>query len=157
MLRRGVVLGLGLLLTVSAVGQQKPPRFEDFPVTEPPYHGPHAAPKLKPGTAAWRFRTRIRAAAKQAPTFAGHYVLAAWGCGSSCLRYVVVDVQTGHVYFDNNTITSDGLSGISEAARPLDFRLNSRLLIFTGRIDEVKAGPGPHYFRLRHGGLEPVR
>lgn len=156
-MRRTLFFGLLWLLAVPAFGQQRTPRFEDFPVNEVPYRGPHAVPKLQPGTAAWRFRTRIRKAAKLAPNFAGHYVLAGWGCGSSCIHYVIVDVKTGYVYFDNHIITSDGLNGIPDEAKPLDFRLNSRLLIFTGRIDEVKQGPGPHFFQLRHGRLVPVR
>lgn len=59
----------------SAWGQAGAPTFAAYPVTSR-YQGPGVAPRLRPGTAAWQFRTRIREAATQPPNFAGHYVLA---------------------------------------------------------------------------------
>lgn len=155
-MRPGLLLLLMLLSGLRLPATGPPPRFQDFAAPGPPYRGPHAAPRLRPGTAAWLFRTRIREAARQAPNFAGHYVLAAWGSGSSCVHYAVVDVKAGHVYFDGNTVTSDGLVGMPDSARLVDFRVTSRLLIFTGRIDEASQDAGPHYFQFHHGRLVPI-
>lgn len=166
-MRPYVVVGLLLLggFCRSAFGQQKPPRFQDFPVAEPPYHGPRVAPKLRPGTTAWTFRTRIREAAAQAPNVAGHYILAAWGCGAECLSYAVIDVKTGTVWFGDQTVccwyevggaTCCGVTGPDEAFEPVDFRLNSRLVVLTGLLNE-QGRKARHYFQLRNGRLVPVR
>ena len=41
-----------------------------------------------------RFRTAIRQAAAKGPNFAGHFTIAAWGCGTGCIQFVVVDNQS---------------------------------------------------------------
>jgi hypothetical protein len=43
------------------------------------------------------FRTRISEAAKKGPNFAGHYTIAEWGCGTSCVSVAVIDAETGVV------------------------------------------------------------
>jgi hypothetical protein len=43
------------------------------------------------------FRTAIREAAKNGVNFAGHYVIADWGCGTGCTQFVVQDALTGTV------------------------------------------------------------
>ena len=49
----------------------------------PIYTGPHAAPDLtEPQN--YNFRTRIRAASRNGPNFAGRWVLVNWGCGTGC-------------------------------------------------------------------------
>lgn len=149
----------------SAVGQQKLPRFQDFQVAEPPYRGPRVAPKLRPGTPAWTFRTRIREAAAQVPNFAGHYVLATWGCGAECLSYAVINVQTGTVWFADQTVccwygvggaACCGVTGPDAAFEPVDFRLNSRLVVLTGLLNE-EGRKARHYFQLHNGRLVPLR
>ncbi|WP_139922432.1 hypothetical protein [Hymenobacter sp. DG01] len=140
---------------LSAAGQQQQPAFQDFSVAKV-YKGPHALPRISSGSAAWQFRTRIREAAKHPPNFAGHYVLAAWGCGSECLRYAVIDVVSGQVYFNNETNMSWWGATLPDHFVPLDFRSSSRLLVLTGAL----GGEGrntTHYFILRRGRLTPLR
>ncbi len=43
------------------------------------------------------FRTTIRESAKGGVNFAGHYVIADWGCGTGCTQFVVLDALTGTV------------------------------------------------------------
>lgn len=49
--------------------------------------------------------------------FAGHYVVAKWGCGSSCSMIAIVDIKTGRVY-----------EGVIAAAG-YDYRPESKLLV----------------------------
>lgn len=142
--------------TVSSVafGQVPNPRFPQYPVAER-YHGPQAVPKLTSGTAAWHFRTRIREAARQQPNFAGHYILAAWGCGAECLSSAIIDVRTGTVYFNDVSVCcwfSSDTTKKPENFEPIDFRLNSRLIVFTGLLGE-EGRNAPHYFTFEHGKL----
>lgn len=152
-----------LLLCVSglpftALGQAQTARFNKYPVTEQ-YNGPQTAPKLKPGTAAWAFRTRIREAARQKPNFAGHYVLATWGCGAECLSYAIIDVKSGAVYFNDQTVCcwfTPGLAEKPESFEPVDFRINSRLVVFAGKLNEEGRNE-PHPFKFEHGQLIAVQ
>lgn len=85
------------LLCSAILGAQtaRPPRFEDYPVTEV-WQG--VAAPLKLTTRSERmFRTQLTEAAKQAPDFAGHYKFAGWGCGSACAAGAIIDLQTGDV------------------------------------------------------------
>lgn len=65
-----------------------------------------------------RYRTVLRNAAKQKPNFAGRYIVATWGCGTSCQMSAIIDAKKGIVY----------MPGIQSEAG-LKYRLNSRLLI----------------------------
>ena len=143
-----------LLLGPLAHGQAGLPAFAAYPVAAR-YHGPPAAPRLRPGTAAWWFRTRIREAAEQPVNFAGHYVLATWGCGAECVSYAIIDVQTGAVYYDSRTVGCGG-SAVADDFEPIRGRLDSRLLVFTGLLNE-QGSPGPRYYTFRKGRLVPVR
>ncbi|MBF9220734.1 hypothetical protein [Hymenobacter ruricola] len=149
---------LALGLSSAAFGQSPAPRFQDYPVSER-YHGPQAAPRLMPGTPAWYFRTRIREAARQKPNFAGRYVLAAWGCGAECLSSAIIDVKTGAVFFDDTSVCcwfSPALPEKPENFEPVDFRLNSRLVIMTGMLNEAGRN-APHFFKFERGKLVAIR
>lgn len=60
--------------------QTEIPRFKDYPVAEK-FNGPTA--RLIWKGEARMYRTRIREAAREQPNFAGHYIVASWGCGES--------------------------------------------------------------------------
>jgi hypothetical protein len=82
------------LVTLSLSGQF--PRPEDFPAG-PAFTGKPVPPKLiRPYDKL--FRTRIREGAARGSNFAGHYTIAEWGCGSSCVSIAVIDELTGTVY-----------------------------------------------------------
>jgi hypothetical protein len=40
----------------------------------------------------------LRRAAQQSPDFAAHYVVAEWGCGTSCAVHHLVDLTTGKIF-----------------------------------------------------------
>jgi hypothetical protein len=124
--------------------QDKPlPKFEDFKVTEV-FKGAPAVPVLR---TSWQrsFRTRIREGAKGGPNFAGHYMIARWGCGSFCDGFAIVDEKTGSVYdgpfaylgyppfFVYSDVTDEDLG---PGRMGLDFRIDSRLLIMHGCAED---------------------
>jgi hypothetical protein len=133
-----------------AWGQTALPAFANYPVTAR-YTGPHAAPRLRPGTAAWQFRTRIREAATQPVNFAGRYVLATWGCGAECVSYAILDAKTGAVYFDDRTVCCWG-TAVPDDFEPVRGQLNSRLLICTGLLNEQGLNQS-HGYLFSHGRL----
>jgi hypothetical protein len=74
---------------------QHPPRFEEFPVTEK--WQPPAAPVQLRTKAESMFKTRLRAASKEKPNFAGHFRFTIWGCGSNCYEGAIVNLKSGEV------------------------------------------------------------
>jgi hypothetical protein len=121
--------------------------FGDFPAPRP-FHGVPATPILQ--TAGQRlFRTRIREAARKGPNFAGHYTIAEWGCGSSCVSVAVIDAETGAVCEGPFGRLPNALLSYGEALQydrdakgeyqdeELSYRLNSRLFIARGCANDV--------------------
>lgn len=123
-----------LLMTSSAIAADMP-QFKDFPAKE--MHQGENAP-LKLTTSETReFRTRLTEAAQVKPNFAGHYILTRWGCGSGCTMPAIIDAKTGHVFMVPFTVVTVGEKVID----PVQFRLNSKLLIVNGsRNDQAENG-----------------
>jgi len=69
-----------LWLTCLMAQTTAPPRFSDYPAIGK-YNGKNAPLVLKKDDR--EFRTRLRFAARQAPNFAGHYILTAWAAAPS--------------------------------------------------------------------------
>lgn len=129
------------MLTISVWAQAPPsrlPRFEDYAVAER-FKGRPALPKIVSPDDRY-FRTMIRQGAAKGPNFAGHYTIAAWGCGSSCVSIALVDAKDGTLfkvpfnilgwgmllqYDGQNTSNRDGFE-------PLSYRVDSRLLVVRG-------------------------
>lgn len=88
-------LALALLVPLAAAAQPLP-RFEDYPAGET-FRGRPAAVNLASATGARTFRTRLREAAAQGPSFAGRLAVGVWGCGTGCQQGAVVDARTGRV------------------------------------------------------------
>lgn len=147
----GVVAGLSGVASAAAA---QSPAFQKYPVSKV-YAGPQARARVARNSPAWKFRTRIREAAQQRPNFAGHYVFTAWGCGSECLRYAIVDVLTGAVYFDNVALTWWGAT-TPEPFTPLNFRVTSSLVVFTGVLG-AESKNTTYYFRFSQGRLLAVQ
>ena len=87
-----------------------------------------------------RYTTILRQAARRKPNFAGHYVLASWGCGASCSMSAAVDLKTGNVTMLPFTVCCSD----ADVAEPLEFRLHSRLLVIRGSRNET--GNGTYYY-----------
>ena len=122
------------------------PRFEDYPA-RPAYTGRNRL-VLRGNDVHWR--TRLREASAGKPDFAGHYVLASWGCGTECVMGAAIDVRTGVVSWLPGTLCcwySDE-TATAETVEPLRYRLDSRLLVLTGRRDERDGDAGTHYYAI---------
>ena len=127
------------LVTVAFAQKKALPAFDQFGVDEI-FTGKPANPKI---TGSHRsYRTRIREGAAKGPNFAGHYTIAEWGCGSSCVSIAIIDAKDGGVY--NGPFSFLGIgwgtspkyegrySPSSEGFKPLSYRIDSRLLIVRG-------------------------
>jgi tetratricopeptide (TPR) repeat protein len=129
------------------------PRFEDYPATQKFTRRP-AAP-LVSNRRTRLYRTMIRQDAQAGPNFAGHYTIARWGCGSTCVGFAVIDARTGRVYFHPQALQA--MQVPYQAEDVLQFRPDSRLLIISGEILSVEpdrpSGPasvGKFYYEWRN-------
>jgi hypothetical protein len=87
-----LALGLG----AQAKGPGSLPDYADYPAQDI-YKGKPARPRI--ATRYQRaFRTRIRESMDQGVNFAGHYIVATWGCGTGCEQFAVTDAISGRVY-----------------------------------------------------------
>jgi hypothetical protein len=142
------IMILWLMLTLfaqpspTAPSSEKLPTFGDFPA-QTRFTGVPARPMLQtPGQRL--FRTRIGEAARDSPNFAGHYTIAEWGCGASCVSVAVIDAETGVVHEGPFGRLPNALLAYGNALRydrdakgkyqydELSYRLNSRLFIARG-------------------------
>ncbi len=147
------------------------PRFEDYPVHDL-FRGAPVAPKIVTPLE-HLYRTRIREGVKKGwgvdregkedvagPNFAGRYIIVQWGCGSPCMKMVVVDASTGEVFPPPISAGSRGnqaftlrlsITGDSAPWPPkIEFHLSSRLLIAkaTPCLKPLPSPPYTYYFLL---------
>ena len=126
--------------------QTKVPQFKDYPAIEK-FNGKNAPPRLITRTDKM-YRTMLREGATGKPNFAGHFIVATWGCGTQCIMGAVIDANTGNVYWlPHSTCCWDQ---IDDNFEPIEFRLNSRLIIFSGLRDE-DGDNGAHFYEFKEG------
>lgn len=140
-------------LTGSALSQSRVPQFKDYPVSEA-YIGKNAPLVLTREDK--MFRTRLREAAKEKPNFAGRYIVTAWGCGTSCVMGAVVDAKTGKVHWWNFSVCCWGYD-TDDNFQPIEFRLNSKLIVFSGARNEKDGDTGAHFYKFENGRFVHVR
>ncbi len=122
------------------------PQFNNFPAT--PQIGPNVP--LNWTKDILSFRTRIARAARQKANFAGHYVLAYWGCGASCVTGAVINKLNGQIIplpFSVCCATPK-----SASFKSIEFRLTSRLIVFAGLRNEEKP-MGAHFYEFNGTGF----
>lgn len=163
-----VTLG-GSVLSWPDCGTKGVPTFEQFPVSTV-YRGTLHPPLLRTPLER-RYRTRIREAVREGVNFAGHYVLAKWGCGTGCYKFAVVDAVTG-VIFDP---PFEGFQGVyvhywNSATRVWphfdgqgrwwcsgrEYRVESRLLVMEGCISNAGVQCGRTYLEMTNSGLKKL-
>jgi hypothetical protein len=132
----------GLIVTGARAGNGTP-GFTQFPVAGTFSGAPKAVRLVSRNDR--KFATRLREAGRQKPNFAGHYALASWGCGASCLMVAAIDARTGNVTWLPFTVCC----WATDVREPVEFRLHSRLLIVQGSRDE--SGGGDYYYALDNG------
>lgn len=99
--------------------------FPDYP-GEPLFQGAPVKPRLSTPKARL-YRTALRRESAQGPNFNGHYRLATWGCGSSCLELAVVDLTNGRVWFAATEYCAAARSEGQGKPVWIDARIDSRL------------------------------
>lgn len=120
------------------------PKFEDYPIKASDWYLRRPASVDFSGQPeAWSFRTIIRSAVLRGVNFAGTYVVAEWGCGTSCQNHALVDAKTGRIIV-SGLISSHGL----------DYRKNSNLLIVNPRSDNWSGTNDTNYYTLEDGKLK---
>jgi hypothetical protein len=126
--------------------QKRVLRFDQFPVTKI-YRGKFAPLKLTANDEAWR--ERFQWAIKNLEVdYAGHYIVYTWSCGSECATGVVINAKNGRVSWLDVRLNY----GVE---KPVDYRVNSSLMILSGCRGEKKTGI--HYYRIKQGRFVHLR
>jgi hypothetical protein len=143
------------------------PRFEDFPAKR--YAGPNAAPDVRTEPRSRIYRTQLKGWATEKPNFAGHYILATWGCGTGCTQIAVIDALTGKVFHPPGARTNSIVDVhdellVDEGSSPrradfgaLRYSADSRLLILIGTPEDRAANRGISYFVWDNDALKRIR
>jgi len=146
-IRSSLTLSLSITIASVSFAQNTVPRFSDYSVSET-HIGQNASIVLKRDD--MMYRSRLREAAKEKPNFAGHFIIAAWGCGAQCLMGAVINAKTGRVNWIPHTTCCWGTE-VDERFEPIEFRLNSRLIVFSGLRDEKEGDDGAHLYKFENG------
>jgi hypothetical protein len=120
-----------LFLLATYASAQKTPSFAAYKVKV----GSKVSkqPNLATNKNARMYRTNLRNAAKDGVNFAGHFVLATWGCGTSCMESGIIDARTGKVFFPEVLQgVGAGFCDLPDETETLDYKPDSRLLILSG-------------------------
>jgi hypothetical protein len=134
--------------TLNVTAQTGIPRFNDYPVNER-YTGKTAPPVLS--KAARQFRTRLRQAAPEKPNFAGHFIVVTWGCGTECVEGAIIDAKTGQAFMLPFSLCCWGPgTGVDDNFKPVEFRLNSSLIVLSGARDEKDGDYGTRFYRFQN-------
>ncbi len=137
-----------------AKARERAPRFADYPVTKLS-HIRVAKPKIPKtwgGDSRLRFQTSV--GQDDRANFAGHYFVATWGCGTTCVWGGIVEARSGRIV---KLPSVSGWFDTHDKFEPIDFRHNSRLLVLSGARNETKGDMGRHFYVLENGKLRFLR
>ena len=140
-------------VSILCFGQvKKAPTFGAYPAKAEPARTNSVDFRRSPGAEA--FRTRLRNALKSGVNFAGHYVIAAWGCGTGCVSGAVIDARNGRVYFPKEFNAFAVGYDQDEYKTPMEYRKNSRLLVLNGipgtaNDDDTEGESGTYFYEWR--------
>ncbi len=131
------------LVLAASVGWMAPalaasPRFDAYAAPVRP--GSTQIRVVLSGPESRRYAAELESAGNRPVNFAGHYILAIWGCGASCVMGAAIDVNTGAVSWLPFTVCCWS----SDFSEPLEFKAGSRLLVVHGSRNEN--GGGTHYY-----------
>lgn len=122
---------MGIMAQDEARSAATLPKFEDYPVTAI-FTGEPAPVDFTSHPNARTYRTMLKRAAEKGPNFAGHYTIATWDCGTSCISIAIVDAITGSVFFPPELIDIVSWDWEWRETHGLDFRIDSKLLVVHG-------------------------
>jgi len=147
-------------ITKKDLTHRNAPRFDKYPAKAETIKKPKVNLKSHPD--ARTYRTVLRRGVAEGPNFAGHYSVVGWGCGTSCVQFAVVDVKSGKVIFPDEFTGVMGLHFDAddfekEGYGPfwgLRYKIDSRLLVVVGMLDEDEKREGAFYYVLEKGKLK---
>jgi hypothetical protein len=148
------------LSAIAGAQASKDPAFNNYKV--PVEKAQAKSINFKNDTGARPFRTRLSGALGKGVNFAGHYVVAGWGCGTGCISGAVIDARTGVVYWPL-PLNALGVwyDGESYADEPVAYRKNSRLLVISGspgvKDDEPDKPNGKYFYEWQKDRLRLVK
>ena len=123
------------------------PEFAEYPVSSA-FHGRPAKPRFRHGVHIWpdsdpRFRSTVEFELAKGANFAGNYTVVQTTCGTGCSYVVVVDTRSGEIF--ENLAFRMVVVGHPGEFQGLSYRLDSRLLIVDGFVDESKTPTRSYY------------
>lgn len=138
---------------IAALAQAKVPVFSQFPSKVEKARIKSIDFKKNPD--ARTYRTRLTHALDRGVNFAGHYIIAGWGCGTGCTNAAVIDTFTGQIYWPDEFFNVDATYGNEYSDIQIDFKKDSRLIIIHGRPGTKEergstAPSGDHYFEWKN-------
>ena len=135
------------------------PRFEAYPAKV--YRGPNAPVRWRADPESRMFRTNLKKWGKAKPNFAGHYILAGWGCGTDCAQIAIIDARTGKVFHPDAAGTAVTVNVHDDFWRndetPLRYRKDSRLLVLIGMPNEDASQRGISFYLWEPPKLRLIR
>ncbi len=140
------------------------PTFNKFPAEV--FVGRNARLILHGDAATRTFRTRLAQWAKEKPNFAGHYILATWGCGTDCTQIAIINARTGKIYHPSGLTTNVAVNvhhslleggGLWHSAGAIKFKPDSRLLVLIGMPEERVENRGVSYYLWENNKLRRIR
>jgi hypothetical protein len=150
------VLGISL----STFAQRGTPTFAQYPARVEKLRNIQV--DLKSNKYARNYRTNLRNAAKDGVNFAGHFVVANWGCGTNCSETAIIDGRNGKVFFPETLQGATfGFCDLGDADEPIEYKKNSRLFILkgfkSGDLDKKNSKCGYYYFEWTGTALRQVK
>ena len=152
---------LTLVLSTAAVAQNsREPSFNSYRASVETARAKTINFKNNP--AARTMRTRLSEALGGGVNFAGHYIVAGWGCGTGCISGAIIDARNGNVLWPL-PLYALGVwyDGNSYVDRPVDYRKNSRLLIITGspgvKDNQADKPNGKYFYEWRDNQLKLIK
>jgi hypothetical protein len=149
------------LVAISALAQPATrPGFRSYPATVDKARVSAINFKNNPG--ARTMRTRLTEALHGGVNFAGHYIVAGWGCGTVCISGAIIEARTGNVLWPL-PLNALGVwyAGDSYVKDPVEYRKNSRLLIIRGspgvKDNEQEKPNGEYYYEWTGSDLRQVK
>jgi len=165
MLRLALLVLLIAATVCVAIAQVRKPSFDRYiaKIERPRAHGVD----FRSDAGARAFRTRLSHAFRGGVNFAGHYIVAGWGCGTGCISGAIIDSRTGKVFWPLPLYAlAVWYAGDSYIEKPVEFRRNSRLLVIRGSPGVKDGDPekpnGEYYYEwtgreLRQIGFFPYK
>jgi hypothetical protein len=143
--------------------RQDAPHFDQYSTPKELIQKP-AKVNLKSHPSARQYRTVLRRGAAEGANFAGHYSVVGWGCGISCVTFAVVNLKNGNVIFPDDFTSDVGNHLSADDFEPdassgfwgLRYKIDSRLLIVVGMLDEDENREGAFYYILEKDKLKKI-